>query len=59
MNNIHNYIFYNSLKYYVNIPNVFVIFIQIHFLENYFLEQDLNLFKKTLENKKVIYLINN
>ncbi len=54
-----NYIFYNSLKYYVNIPNAFVTFIQIPLFEKYFLEEDLNLFKKFLENIKIIYLIDN
>ena len=58
-NNIHNYIFDNSLKYYVNIPKVFVTFIQIPLFEKYFIEQDLNLFKKFLENIKIIYLIDN
>ena len=48
--------YYNSLKYYAKIPNVFVTFIQIPLFEQYSLEKDLHLFTKFLENIKNIYL---
>ena len=53
---MHNNMYYNSLKYYAKIPNVFVTFIQIPLFEHYSLEKDLHLFTKFLENIKNIYL---
>ena len=58
-NQLHNYIYYNSLQYYSKIPNVFTTFIQIPLFKHYSLEQDLNLFSKFLENIKTIYLKHN
>ena len=55
-NYLCNYIFYNSLKYYEKTPNVLATFIHIPLFEKYSLEQDLNFFKRFLENIKNIYI---
>ena len=51
-----NYIYYKSLKYYEKISNVLVTFIHIPLFEKYSLEQNLELFKRFLENVKTLYL---